>query len=357
MSNIGNKLLSGFFAFPERQGKYLSKFFLQKGERASWFDPTCGEGVILHQLSKGVETEEECELLTYGVELDKGRFQKAEQVLDQAINAPIESMVVSNNAFSLIFLNPPYDWGIKGAGDKKADRKEFLELERNTRYLAPGGILIYVIPSYRFADEKIARLLATQYEETQIVRFTDEDYEDFRQCVFIGRKKDSAFKKTSQDEMGFYLKMDNESFINENLATIDVIKHVWDIPEIKQRVKTFYTKVENKDRYYEDIKNSSGFQAFVNRTKPRSLELGGNPILPINQGQMALLLASGAINGLLGKEENLHLVQGQESVETVKEEERLESDNGSVTIKNIERTKRSVSVKLLTPRGVIKKLQ
>ncbi|MFL0364627.1 DUF6094 domain-containing protein [Pseudobacillus sp. 179-B 2D1 NHS] len=357
MSHVGNKLLSGFFAFPERQGKHLAKLIKQRGNRAAWFDPTCGEGAILNQLSIAVEKSEDCMIRTYGVELDKGRFQKAEQVLDEVINAPIESMVVSNNIFSLVFLNPPYDYGIKGAGDDKADRKEFLELERNTRYLAPEGILVYVIPSYRFADKKIARYLSSHFEETEMMRFSDEDYKDFRQCVFIGRKKSSTFKKTDEEKMSFYQKMEEESFVEKYIPTIDSIENVWTIPEQIGAVKTFYTKVEDKERYHEGIVNSPGFLAFKNRTKPRTLQTGGDPILPINQGQMALLLASGAINGLLGIGETLHLIQGQENVETIEEEETQISDSGAKTTKYVERTKRSVSVKLLTPKGIIQKLQ
>ncbi len=53
-----------------------------------------------------------------------------------------------------------------GADDVEgAKRKEFIELERATRYLADEGIMCYVIPSYRFVVEKVARFNSTHFEK------------------------------------------------------------------------------------------------------------------------------------------------------------------------------------------------
>lgn len=358
MSNIGNKLLSGFFAFPERQGEYLSQLLkVQKG-KSSWLDPTCGEGKILAQLSSPFKEDEEVEIETYGVEIDKGRAEVAEELLDTVFNCPIESMVIQNNAFSFIFLNPPYDQTVKGLGDDKSERKEFIELQRATRYLQPGGLLAYVIPSYRFADKQIARFLSTHFEQSAMMRFTDEDYPDFKQCIFIGHKKSSIVKTTNENMMNFLLNMGEESFVLDNVTSISefVGATEWTIPTMRIPIKTFYSRIEDKKNYYEGILNSTGFEAFKNRTKPKELEIGGQPILPLNAGQMALLLASGAVNGMIGTGENLHLVQGMEIVGTKTETEEIVSPKGHVSIKTTETTTRTVSVKVLTPRGVIKKL-
>lgn len=63
-------------------------------------------------------------------------------------------MVIQIEAVSFLFLNPPYDFALKGMDDSSAKRKEWVELERNYRYLKENGILIYIIPSYRFAIKK-----------------------------------------------------------------------------------------------------------------------------------------------------------------------------------------------------------
>lgn len=155
MSNIGNKIRAGFFATPERQGEYLRTLLTYESDTAV-FDPTCGEGNILKQLTEP-RGERLYTIHTYGVELDKRRALQATELLDTVVESPIESMVIAHDVFGMVFLNPPYDNTILGMGDEKTDRKEYTELVRNTRYLKPGGIMIYIIPSYRFADSKIAR--------------------------------------------------------------------------------------------------------------------------------------------------------------------------------------------------------
>jgi hypothetical protein len=352
MSHVGNKLRAGFFATPTLQGEYLRKV-LSFPDDCSILDPTCGEGEILLQLSQ----EQDSCISTYGVELDKARANKALNNLQHCINAPIESMVISNDAFGMLYLNPPYDFSIKGDIDTSADRKEYLELVRNTRYLQPGGVMVFVIPSYRYSDPKIARFLAVHFEQAGVLRFSDEDYDDFKQCIFIGHKRKEAFKKVNEKLHEFLLKMQDENFILENVTPINKIvgHHKWIVPSSPTSVKTFYTKLSLKSDFTQAIRNSKGLQAFKERSKPKPLVIGGNPIMPIAQGNMALLLASGGVNGLIGEGDNLHVVQGLEIVSKVKSEEKIHHDNGSVTTKTQYRTKREASVKAISPTGLIKK--
>lgn len=267
-------------------------------------------------------------------------------------------MVIENDVFSLIYLNPPYDYTMKGIDDNGAERKEYLELVRNTRYLKEGGVMIYVIPSYRFADKKIARHLANYFENIGVLRFSDEDYDDFRQCVFIGTKKRSKFKDFNGKLFDFLVNLDSEEFVRKKVTPLNLLvgKHKWKIPNGATELRIFYTKLDQKSDYHDAIRSSKGMEQFKARTKPKELEIGGHPILPLNQGQMALLLASGAVNGLLGEENDLHLVQGLEIVSKIKEEEVKVHDSGAKTKIMKERTKRDVSVKIITASGLVRKL-
>ena len=124
MSHIGNKLRMGFFATPKSQGELL-KSLIDFTEDCSILDPTAGEGEILHQLVEGQENN----IRTYGVELDDKRAAIAKENVDHLIHAPLESMVVSNEAFSMLYLNPPYDFEMRGEDGEKAERKEYKFLE------------------------------------------------------------------------------------------------------------------------------------------------------------------------------------------------------------------------------------
>lgn len=360
MAHIGSKIRAGFFATPERQGIYLAELLKVEGS-GLWFDPTCGEGKILRQLKESVQaSDSDIHIDTYGVELDQGRAAIAEQELTKVVQAPIEAMVISNNTFSFLFLNPPYDNTMKLDGNTKVERKEFIELRRNTRYLKEGGIMAFIIPSYQFANEKIARYLATHYEECGIVSFSKEDYSDFRQCVFIGRKKSGKLKRFGEKEKpvyNFLLQMDSEQFVKQKVTPINrMIGHkTWTIPGGKTEINTFYSKLRNKSEFIDGIISSKGFEVFKNRAATPTLSIGGDPILPPNQGQLALLLASGVINGELGSGESYHLVQGQESVETEIDTEVEEFESGSSKTITTETTKRSISIKAILPDGTIKK--
>ncbi|MED2869048.1 DUF6094 domain-containing protein [Bacillus thuringiensis] len=98
MSNIGNKLRSGFFATLEQQGKYLVELFNKPKGSINIFDPTCGEGRILKQIAEHLDNDEN-QIKTYGVEVDKARSKVAMELLDYCSNAAIETMVVQRNAF------------------------------------------------------------------------------------------------------------------------------------------------------------------------------------------------------------------------------------------------------------------
>ncbi|MFC0273578.1 DUF6094 domain-containing protein [Metabacillus herbersteinensis] len=258
----------------------------------------------------------------------------------------------------MLFLNPPYDFSMKAMDDENAERKEWTELVWNVRYLKDRGLMVYIIPSYRFADKKIARFLATHFTNIGIVRFSEHDYDDFRQCIFIGNKKSGKLKEFNQQLYDFLLQMDNEDFVKRKVTPINLLvgKHKWNVPSGALELKTFYTKLEEKSNFYEGILSSKGFQAFKERSKPKQLVIGGNPCLPINSGQMALLLASGAINGEIGEGDNYHLVQGLEIVSKIKDDEVRHHDNGSKTVITKTRTKRDVSVKVITASGLVRKL-
>lgn len=352
MSQIGNKLKAGFFATPTRQGEYLRQLLSFTTDTAV-LDPTCGEGKILQQLAED-RTERDFTVKTYGVELDKRRAQIAAEHLDVAVEAPIESMVISNDAFGFVFLNPPYDHTMVGYGDEQSERKEYTELIRGTRYLAPGGVVMYIIPSYRFSDKKIARFLSSNFEESHLTRFTDEDYPDFRQCIFIGRKKKETRKTINKEMFEHLSNCSSEDFVMDQVTTVEQLAAMIEplqVPAAKPVVATFYSRIEKKSEFISMIKGNKGFAAFQERTKPKKLTIGGEPIINIAQGQMALLLASGAVNGLIGNGDDLHAVQGMEKVSKVITEESTEHTN---IVKS--RTKREVSVKVITPQGIVKKL-
>ena len=60
--------------------------------------------------------------------------------LDRALAADLFATSIANGAFGLLLLNPPYDW------DSADKRVEHAFLTHCTRYLADGGLLVFIVP-------------------------------------------------------------------------------------------------------------------------------------------------------------------------------------------------------------------
>ena len=118
-------------------------------------DPCAGTGDAVAQLAKELRHRGNLPVETYGVELHRDRAQLAEERLDRALAADLFATSIANGAFGLAYVNPPYDW------DSEDKRVEHAFLTQCTRYLAEGGLLVFIVPRQRLAVS--ARYLSTHY--------------------------------------------------------------------------------------------------------------------------------------------------------------------------------------------------
>lgn len=143
---------------------------------ARLLDPCCGAGDALRQFADAIGGGE-----TYGIEIEQHRAAKAREVLDYLIAGSAFAVRLGHEAFSCLWLNPPYDAGDGGK------RLEHSFLTMLSRVLAPGGLLVYIVPQARLAQS--SRYLASRYEGMRCFRFQDPEYDAFRQCVVLGRRR------------------------------------------------------------------------------------------------------------------------------------------------------------------------
>lgn len=160
-------------------------------------DPCCGTGAALADLCAHlVEQQGDWAtphlVETYGIELDKARAWEAKKLLLRALHADVHDVVVKPRTCSLLFLNPPYGFGVpKTAGqgaitedDERADRLERTFIKRTVPLLMPDGILVLIIPFYAIDDE-IRSYLARHFAD---LTFHMAPTQQFQQCVIMGRK-------------------------------------------------------------------------------------------------------------------------------------------------------------------------
>ncbi|MCU4836508.1 class I SAM-dependent methyltransferase [Bacillus cereus] len=360
---LGNDLAAGFYPTPLTEGNHLIQLLQMESERAyACFDPCCGEGTILRSFADAVK-QVGIQLDTYGVELDANRYNKAKEQLDVVIRSSFESMMISHDYFPLIFLNPPYNTELR-TEKKKSEKMEFNFLKRAHHYLQDGGIMVYIIPYDRFARDEISYFLAKNYEEIGLMRFGDEneEFEQFKQCVFIGRKRAATKNDTYFNDRfaNFCENMSELDFVKEHVNTLAemVNRKSWVIPELRHQNKLIFTsRVDYKDAY-EGVGKSEGILTFkkrLNRGNGYSLQAEKTAAerakMPIASGQLGLLLITGVADGLLGEGDTLHAVRGSENVFFETSFEKLEK-----TTKEVVLQKRRAKFIIATPTGEVKEL-
>ncbi len=185
----------GYFPTPPSQIELIATWLQHTGTPGSLtrvLDPCAGQGEALANLSirlgKGIQT--------YGIELSPQRAEQAIQVLDQVLPTGFENTLLTEETFSLVLLNPPYDGESMTGGGQ---RMEYTFLTPSTRLLVRGGVLVYIIPETRISPE-IAKHLAGWYDDLRCLRFTPGEFEIYKQVVIFGTRR-QIYKQPSQAEI------------------------------------------------------------------------------------------------------------------------------------------------------------
>ncbi len=178
----------GFYPTPDRVVDMVadlthtpSSYYHGDSETLRILDPCCGAGDALAQLAERLDRPNALSIETYGVELHRDRAEEAARRLHRALAADLFATSIANGAFGLLYLNPPYDW------DQKDKRVEHAFLTHCTRYLADGGLLVFIVPRQRLAVS--ARYLSTHYGRMRCWAFPNPEREVFDQVVLFGYRK------------------------------------------------------------------------------------------------------------------------------------------------------------------------
>jgi tRNA1(Val) A37 N6-methylase TrmN6 len=161
-------------------------------------DPSCGTGAALadvaaHLVEQQTSWSAPSLVETYGIELDAERAWEAKKLLYRAVHADVEDVVVKPRTVNLLFLNPPYGFGVTDSANTdrsnldantKAERLERTFLKRAVPTLAPGGVLVFIVPFYTLDDE-IRAYLARHFRRLQFFMAPEQQ---FKQCVILGEK-------------------------------------------------------------------------------------------------------------------------------------------------------------------------
>lgn len=318
MARTASQIKMGYYPTPESEMVQIKSKIKYSGDDIhTVLDLCCGTGEFTRIFP---ETE------TYGVEIDYGRYREAAEKAKHVVwGDAISEFSATNNAFSCLYLNPPYDWS---RSETTSERMEVVFLRKGLKYLKKNSLLIFVIPRYVLAYS--ARLLANHFKQIKVMAFTEAEYDAFKQVVVFGYKDMGTDPETEE-----YLK-----------GVADAKELV--IPRLDQDDSIFFLSPSSTVNMFQTIRLDP--EIVLKKLMKNRLELSGlfkkesietiKTIMPLRQGHKAMILASGMMNGVYGEGENRVLVKGT----TIKTKHQTDTDNGFIEKEKIEIIIKSINL-------------
>ena len=277
-------------------------------------DPCCGAGEALAQLAQRLDRPNAIPIETYGVELHRDRAQEAEERLDHALASDLFATSIANGAFGLLLLNPPYDY------DSEDKRTEHAFLTHTTRYLADGGLLVFIVPRQRLAVS--ARYLSTHYGRMRCWAFPDPEREVFDQVVLMGYRKADPVPDTHAERMALEWAVGEPEPLRSQPYT-DYSPETTPAGDILFTTRT----VDPVAAAAEARRSGLWASTEITDTLWPARDARTRPLMPLRRGHMAMLVAAGFLDNLcLEANGRCILVKGRTSKEMVMVEDSPEKE-------------------------------
>jgi len=323
---IQAKLKLGYYPLPTAEARRIRSYLQFSGECASVLDPCAGTGAALCTLTEAASVRR------YGVELDAYRAEEARKVLDEAIQGSAFDTHSPVESFSMVYLNPPYDFEI---GEGKNQRMERLFLEHVGRWVRPGGVLVMVIPYDRVYGCR--SVLTLQFKDKAIFRLTEPDAVAYKQVVVFGVRRTRA----ERERMNDHAVSQGNGKLNELTRRYDQIPALPDLPDRTYAVPPGPpAKLEYRglplDAIEDLLDSSPAWRQAKRITHAPKTEFSGRPLTPLHKGHVGLLCTSGLLNGVFGSGSERHVAYW-ESVKVVDRIEEDGEDENTTVIREKER--------------------
>ncbi len=315
----------GYYPLPEMEAIRIRRFLAYPSSESAILDPCAGTGAALARIGGDANTKR------YAIELDAHRASEARKLVDEVIQGNAFDCHAPAESFSLLYLNPPYDFEVS---EGKNQRMERLFLEHCYRWLRPNGVLVMVVPFDQIHNCR--SVLTTQFRDKAIYRLTASESVRYQQAVLFGSRR----TRRERDRLTDYaVEQANQRLwamtrrYEEIPALADTPDRTYSVPSSK------VAKLEHRGLALDEIEDliltsTASLQA-RRVTHAEKTEITGRPLTPLHSGHVGLLCTSGLLNGVFGEGEDRHVAYW----ETVKVSERTEEEDegGRMVIREWER--------------------
>jgi predicted RNA methylase len=269
---------AGFYPTPPKVVDIIKTWIDEKvkGPRRL-LDPCCGTGEPAAQIAAAAGCD------AYGVELNTERAQAAKRILTKVIAGDLFSVRARPGAFSILYLNPPYDF------DAADGRMELSFLKHTLPYLVPRGLLLFVAPQKRITN-RIARVLSAYFEDLKVRKFPADEFQAFDQIVIAGLKKARA-------EINSDVLASLSQIPAVDLSEMHRKEFAFNIPTV---ARDFFIRSSEfgPDELSEELKASTLWKepalGLLEEEEPTRQAI--QPLMPPRKAHLAMLIAAGLIN-------------------------------------------------------------
>ena len=314
----------GFYPLPIPEAERIRRFLAFPDKQCCALDPCVGDGAAFAEITSDKR------VLQYGVELDAGRAEQARGKGSEVVHGNCFDVQCTVESFSLIYLNPPYDFEIS---EEKSQRMEKLFLEHVYRWLKPGGILVLVVPAKRVADCTV--LLSRHFRDIRVYRLTEPESVRYGQVAVFG------VRRTRQERD----RLRDGEIIQAQLWLASIEREVEKLSSLPQEPDHLYAAPPGGrvrlvhrglplDQIEDLLPKSSAYRQASAVLFAQQADVTGRPLTPLHGGHVGLLCTAGMLNGIFGDGEARHIAHWQ-SIKLVDTSE--EEEDGKTVIREKER--------------------
>ncbi|MEP7288631.1 MAG: DUF6094 domain-containing protein [Chloroflexota bacterium] len=285
MARAESKQIMGYLPIEERHYPALLSLIAPASPATRMVDPFAGEGEFLEAASKAWN------VTPYANELDGERATRCIERFGptQAVRCDVERLMASNEAFGILWANPPYDHDKTAKNNK---RIEFAYLRHSWKWAQEGGIIFWVVYNQHITEDA-AVFLSKHSRSVEVWALPGKHLGEYDQVVVV------AIKGTPADPERLYEQIiAGKTSPRPLIVQTDPIYHVPPPPDAERRFVFAPDTVDEEQGLRlvttQGAWKSNGFQALLEVPRPPAQI---EPIVPPRPGHLALVLAAGVADG------------------------------------------------------------